>query len=438
MHDLSEQLKNRDQAACQELCDGPSGDGAQLAIHSAGSPKTDGSDTWIRPWDGTSFANVNLVTCNSYTTFENSCYLRHMADPDTFDAADCAERSGGRFTFYQILPASGPSPPPPSPSPPPPSPSPPAPRPPLVQCDYYSHSTTNDPNEAYGPLYQGTSVSTSALIGDLQYAKDACTEHSECDAFSTQQLDASLSNYRKIWLKKVRGDAGDAEGLETWLSGNTWERNINWNFYYANELCSKVSPPPSPTPSPPPLSVSSMITCDLPPRPVTETSMWEYMAWTGEVGWSLSCSDGTTLSGFAPYPNPNGYTGGSLRAQTDSSAEQPLAVALGATCTLNMTDRWHVGGWNGVEWSAPGFGQTFSLAEGMQGSESFVVGFQPPPPSPPSPTLPCYMGEYGRRNLAHYVEPCDDGGGGTGGYSRRLAAAVQTRKKSERVFNKKG
>jgi hypothetical protein len=298
-----------------------------------------------------------------------------MTDPDTFDAADC-EGSLGK-TFYQILPASGPSPPYPPPPPPPPTPTchdldlagtlldvdgdncafytanplfctdwystdwlyddylkpsamccacgggalmspstppPPAPRPPLVQCDYYSHSTTNDPNEAYGPLYQGTSVSNGAdggaLIGDLQYAKDACTEHSECDAFSTQQIDASLSNYRKIWLKKVRGDAGDAEGLETWLSGNTWQRNTNWNFYYANELCSKVSPPPSPTP-------------------------------------------------------------------------------------------------------------------------------------------PCYMGEYWRRNLAHYVEPCDDdgtgfgdgdgdGGGGTGGYSRRLAAAVQTRKKSERVFNKKG
>jgi hypothetical protein len=61
----------------------------------------------------------------------------------------------------------------------------------------------------------------------------------------------------------------------------------------------------------------------------------------------------------------------------------------------------------------------------------------PSPPSPPSPTPPCYMGEYGRRNLANDegLPPCeyDDGtgfgdgtgfytGGGGGGYSRRLAA----------------
>jgi len=66
----------------------------------------------------------------------------------------------------------------------------------------------------------------------------------------------------------------------------------------------------------------------------------------------------------------------------------PLAVALGATCILDMTDSYG-DGWNGAEWSAPGFGQTFSLAGGEQGTKSFVVQFQPPspPPSPPSPPL---------------------------------------------------
>jgi hypothetical protein len=193
--------------------------------------------------------DVDGDNCAFYTANPSYCTDSWLYDDYLSASAMCCACGGG--ALMPPSPPLSPSPPPPSPSPPPPSPSPPAPRPPLVQCDYYSHSTTNDPNEAYGPLYKGTSVSTVALIGDLQYAKDACTEHSECDAFSTQQIDASLSNYRKIWLKKVRGDAGDAEGLETWLSGNTWERNINWNFYYANELCSKVSPPPSP-PSPAP------------------------------------------------------------------------------------------------------------------------------------------------------------------------------------------
>ena len=84
-----------------------------------------------------------------------------------------------------------------------------------------------------------------------------------------------------------------------------------------------------------------------------------------EVGWSLSCSDDTTLSGGARY--------------TSSS---PLAVEFGATCTLNMTDS-QGDGWNGAEWAAPGFGQSFSLTGGS-GQESFVVQFQPPSPPPPS------------------------------------------------------
>ena len=88
-----------------------------------------------------------------------------------------------------------------------------------------------------------------------------------------------------------------------------------------------------------------------------------------EVGWSLSCSDGTTLSGGAPY-----------------TSSAPLAVALGATCTLNMTDSYG-DGWNGAEWAAPGFGQAISLASGFAGTESFEVQLEPQlmPPSPPSP-----------------------------------------------------
>ena len=92
-----------------------------------------------------------------------------------------------------------------------------------------------------------------------------------------------------------------------------------------------------------------------------------------EVDWSLSCSDDTTLSGGGgPY-----------------TSSVPLAVALCATCTLDMTDSYG-NGWTGAEWDAPGFGQSFSLASGpKQGTRSFVVQFQPPsPPPPPSPTPP--------------------------------------------------
>eukprot|EP00964_Phaeocystis_antarctica_P085646 scaffold54135_cov48-Phaeocystis_antarctica.AAC.1 len=54
-----------------------------------------------------------------------------------------------------------------------------------------------------------------------------------------------------------------------------------------------------------------------------------------------------------------------------------------------MTDSYG-DGWNGAEWDAPGFGQSFSLASGTAvQTESFVVQFQSPaPPSPPPPTPP--------------------------------------------------
>ena len=132
------------------------------------------------------------------------------------------------------------------------------------------------------------------------------------------------------------------------------------------------SPPPPPPPSPPP--IFSAITCSSD-------------SYSKEVAWSLSCSDGTTLSGGASYP---------------SSYKMPVAVAYGATCTLEMNDSYG-DGWSGAVWAAPGFGQSFSLAkaDGYQGTESFVVQFQPPPspplapppspspPSPPSPPPPC-------------------------------------------------
>ena len=51
-----------------------------------------------------------------------------------------------------------------------------------------------------------------------------------------------------------------------------------------------------------------------------------------------------------------------------------MALALGVSCTLDMTDSYG-DGWNGNVWAAPGFGQSFSLANGnWQGAKSFVVG----------------------------------------------------------------
>ena len=66
-------------------------------------------------------------------------------------------------------------------------------------------------------------------------------------------------------------------------------------------------------------------------------------------------------------------------------------MEVGATCTLIMTDTYG-DGWNGAEWAAPGLGQSFFLPydgavprDAYEGTESFVVQFQPPPPPPQSP-----------------------------------------------------
>ena len=61
-----------------------------------------------------------------------------------------------------------------------------------------------------------------------------------------------------------------------------------------------------------------------------------------------------------------------------------MALALGVSCTLDMTDSYG-DGWNGNVWAAPGFEQSFSLASGSQGTEYFVVTTDSSPPSPPSP-----------------------------------------------------
>ena len=102
-----------------------------------------------------------------------------------------------------------------------------------------------------------------------------------------------------------------------------------------------------------------------------------------EVGWTLSCSDGSFLSGIAPY------TGS-------------LDVAMGSSCTLSMTDSYG-NGWEGATWM--GFGQSFTLATGASEALTFSIMLWPPlppslppsspplspppssPPSPPSPPL---------------------------------------------------
>jgi len=92
-----------------------------------------------------------------------------------------------------------------------------------------------------------------------------------------------------------------------------------------------------------PPKVSSAITC----------SAGDYPQ---EIGWSLSCTDGTTLSHspgeFLPY------------------IMDELAVALGATCTLEMTDE-EADGWETAEWT--GFEQIFTMTDGGTATKTFVV-----------------------------------------------------------------
>ena len=92
--------------------------------------------------------------------------------------------------------------------------------------------------------------------------------------------------------------------------------------------------------------------------------------------WSLSCD------GLAEP-----ITGGANYSATH-------AVPPGA-CTLEMFDSIWADGWNGAEWSAPGWtGESYKLPIGIYGRATFTITFQPPsPPSPPArppspPSLP--------------------------------------------------
>jgi len=78
-----------------------------------------------------------------------------------------------------------------------------------------------------------------------------------------------------------------------------------------------------------------------------------------EIGWSLSCDDGTTLSGLG-----EAWGGLTLGSVEEGKA---LAVALGAACTLEMTGTLE-DSWESAVWS--GFGQSFSAETG---DESYTV-----------------------------------------------------------------
>ena len=86
-----------------------------------------------------------------------------------------------------------------------------------------------------------------------------------------------------------------------------------------------------------------------------------------EVAWTLSCLDGSSLSGGAPFG-------------------QCIGIAEGSECRLDMTDSWG-DGWNGAVWR--GYGQSMELAMGSAGSVTFIVAMSPPmsPPMPPMPPL---------------------------------------------------
>ena len=73
-----------------------------------------------------------------------------------------------------------------------------------------------------------------------------------------------------------------------------------------------------------------------------------------EVSWTLACSDGSSLSGGAPYTNS-------------------LSVAGGSTCTLTLMDSygdgWNLAGWFGFD----GDGDA-TLSDGSFATKTFTVG----------------------------------------------------------------
>merc|ERR1712185_796139 len=81
--------------------------------------------------------------------------------------------------------------------------------------------------------------------------------------------------------------------------------------------------------------------------------------YSAEVSWALSCDDGTAVSGGNPY------------------GPTPVMAALGAFCTLTMTDSWG-DGWNGATWL--GLGQSLTMPSG---SGPLLVSFTAGNPLPP-------------------------------------------------------
>ena len=109
-------------------------------------------------------------------------------------------------------------------------------------------------------------------------------------------------------------------------------------------------PPPSPSPLPPGAATLHV------------GGGWD----TDEVSWTLSCSDGTSMAGGAPY----------VSTQT---------ITNGAACTLSMYDS-DGDGWNDNSWV--GFAQWFTLGPSMSArTVTFTAGTAtlPPPAAPPAP-----------------------------------------------------
>jgi hypothetical protein len=89
-----------------------------------------------------------------------------------------------------------------------------------------------------------------------------------------------------------------------------------------------------------------------------------------EVSWTANCSDGTTLSGGAPFSGSFSVNGGS-------------------NCTLELADAYG-DGWNGAMWTS-NVGRNFTLSDGYSASESFSVPLSPPPPRQRDRSCGCAM-----------------------------------------------
>ena len=125
-------------------------------------------------------------------------------------------------------------------------------------------------------------------------------------------------------------------------------------------------------------------------------------SYPGEVSWSLACAegDGGAITGGAPYSALH-------------------IVPLGA-CTLTMYDSYG-DGWNGADWSAPGFGvQGLSLSSGSVGTASVdvVPSIAPEPPQPPATPPPPPMGTF------EITEAVDCEGAGCFSYTQEECQAL--------------